>query len=78
MIRLGIYQHCKGKFYRVIGIGRDVDHLQVHVIYQELHPGYGIWIRPYDQFIEETELDGKKVKRFTFLQEDVTQPPVCR
>jgi len=26
-----------------------------------------IWVRPLEMFMEEVELDGKKIPRFTFL-----------
>jgi len=78
MIQPGIYKHYKGKMYRVIGIGRHSEDLQEYVVYQALYDDYGIWIRPYKMFIENIEIDGKTMPRFTFITEGVTHAPAFR
>lgn len=71
-IKLGKYQHYKGKFYEVIGIARHSETLEELVVYRALYdsPEFGkdqIWVRPLKMFLEEVEIDGNKVPRFKFV-----------
>jgi hypothetical protein len=72
-IKLGLYKHYKGKMYKVIGIGRHSETLEEYVIYQALYENeYGknsIWMRPKSMFVEEIEVEGKKMPRFTYISE---------
>jgi len=73
-IKKGIYRHYKGKLYRVLGVGRHSETLEEIVVYQALYESeeFGkdaIWVRPLKMFIEDVEVDGKKVKRFEFAGE---------
>ena len=75
-IKKGIYRHYKGKLYRVLGVGRHSETLEEMVIYQALYESeeFGkdaIWVRPLKMFIEDVEIDGKKVKRFEFVGESI-------
>ncbi len=72
-IKLGKYQHYKGNFYEVIGIGRHSETMEELVIYRALYESkeFGkdsLWARPKAMFLEEVEVDGKRVKRFRFLE----------
>ena len=78
MIKLGIYKHYKGNMYRVIGMGRHSENLEEFVVYQALYDDYGIWIRPYKMFIENMEINGTAIPRFTFVTEGVTTAPAFR
>lgn len=78
MIQPGIYKHYKGKMYRVIGMGRNSENLEEYVVYQALYDDYGIWVRPYKMFVEQIEIDGKKVPRFTFITAGVDSSPMFR
>ncbi len=65
----GIYRHFKGRLYKVIGIARHSETSEEFVVYQALYDSKKIgknalWIRPLKMFLEEVEVDGKKVKRF--------------
>ena len=71
-IILGRYQHYKGKFYQVMGVGRDSETLEEVVVYQGEynHPEFGnnpIWVRPKAIFLESVEVNGQKVPRFKFM-----------
>ncbi len=74
MIKQGIYRHYKGKLYKIIGVGRHSETLEEVVIYQALYDGeFGkkaIWVRPLKMFMEDVEIEGKKVPRFELVKED--------
>ncbi len=72
-VKKGKYQHYKGKFYQVLGVGRHSETLEEFVIYQAIYdsPEFGknsIWIRPKLMFLEEVEIEGKKIQRFKFIE----------
>ncbi len=69
MIKLGKYKHYKGKQYEVIGVARHSETLENMVVYKALYlpEGENLWVRPLNMFMEEVEVDGKKVPRFGYL-----------
>jgi hypothetical protein len=71
MIKLGKYQHYKGKFYEVLGVARHSETLEELVMYKALYDsefGYGsLWARPKEMFIENVMIDGKEVPRFKLI-----------
>ncbi|AHB41588.1 TPA: DUF1653 domain-containing protein [Patescibacteria group bacterium] len=74
-MQLGIYQHFKGNFYRVISVARHSETLEEMVVYQALydHPERGknsLRVRPKQMFLEEVTRDGKIFPRFTFIREE--------
>jgi hypothetical protein len=69
MIKLGKYRHYKGKDYKVIGVARHSETGEKLVVYQPLYGNLGLAVRPLDMFLEEVEVDGKKVPRFKYLDE---------
>jgi hypothetical protein len=64
----GIYKHYKGQFYEVIGRAKHSETLEELVVYKALYQpeGENLWVRPLKMFIEEIEVNGKKMKRFEF------------
>ena len=68
-IQLGRYRHYKGKEYQVLGVARHSETGEDFVVYKKLYDDFSMWIRPYDMFIEEVEVNGNKIKRFEFLGE---------
>jgi hypothetical protein len=64
-----IYQHFKGRKYKVIGIARHSETLEEMVIYEALYenPRGKIWVRPLEMFLEEVEVNGNKVPRFKLI-----------
>lgn len=68
-IKPGKYRHYKGKDYEVIGVARHSETLEELVVYKALYQpeGENIWIRPLTMFVEEIEIEGKKMPRFEFL-----------
>lgn len=66
----GIYEHYKGKRYRVIGVGKNTETEEAVVIYQPLYESdVFYWVRPYEMFVETIEKDGKIIERFRKINE---------
>ena len=65
----GTYKHYKGKRYEVIGTSRHSETLEELVVYKALYQpeGENLWVRPLKMFMEEVEVEGKKMPRFEFL-----------
>jgi hypothetical protein len=70
-IRLGKYRHYKNKEYEVIGIARHSETLEELVVYRALYENEvsKLWVRPLAMFLEEIEVDGKKMPRFEYIGE---------
>lgn len=68
-MKLGIYQHYKGPKYRVLGLVRHSETLEELVHYECLYdnPNGQYWVRPRAMFEGNLVMDGKEVKRFTFV-----------
>lgn len=71
-IKLGKYQHYKGKFYRVLGIAKHSETLEDLVVYQALYKDkkFGknvLWVRPLKMFLEKVKVNGKRIPRFKFI-----------
>lgn len=68
----GIYEHYKGKRYKVLGIGYHSETLEKLVFYQALYESedFGkdvFWARPVEMFQEKVTVGGQEVPRFTFI-----------
>ena len=71
----GKYKHYKGKFYEVIGTAWHSETQEELVVYRALYdmPKFGrnsLWARPKKMFMEEVEIDGKKIPRFKYAEKD--------
>ncbi len=67
----GLYRHYKGNLYEVLHLARHSETEEWLVVYR---PCYGdnqmqasIWVRPAEMFSELVEIDGKKLARFSYL-----------
>jgi hypothetical protein len=72
-MKLGKYQHYKGKYYKVLGLAHHSETLEELVVYRALYNSeeFGknaLWVRPKKMFLEEVLVDGKKVPRFEFVK----------
>lgn len=69
MIRPGIYEHYKGNKYEVIGLARHSETEDELVVYRALYGDHGLWVRPYQMFVERVTIDGEQVPRFSYLNQ---------
>jgi len=72
-IKLGQYEHYKGKRYEVIGVARHSETLEDVVVYRALYDSaeFGnkaLWVRPKEIFLGNVIVDGKEVPRFKFVE----------
>ncbi len=65
--RPGRYRHYKGNEYRVVGLVRHSETLEVLVLYEALYGERGLWVRPAKMFVENVTHQGQRVPRFAFL-----------
>lgn len=75
-IARGLYKHSKsGKLYMVDSVGKHTETLEDMVCYHAVYvdPEFGDranWVRPAKMFLEEVELNGKKVPRFEKISQN--------
>lgn len=64
----GLYEHYKGKPYRVLGIVRHSETLEELVHYECLYdnPNGRFWVRPRAMFEENVVIDGISRPRFAY------------
>lgn len=68
-----VFQHYKGKRYKILCVARHSETLEYQVVYQGLYqcPDFGdcpIWVRPLKMFLEEVEYQGNRMPRFTLIE----------
>ncbi len=68
MLPLGIYKHYKGHEYRLIGIAKHSESLEEMAVYEDVSDSSKKWVRPLAMFNEEIEFNGKRIKRFTLIE----------
>jgi len=69
-MKLGTYEHYKGKQYEVIGLAKDSENLQDFVVYKALYKNKYkdyLWIRPKKEFCGKVKIDCKEQKRFKYI-----------
>ena len=64
----GRYRHYKGNEYDVIDLARHSETHEWIVVYRPRYGEHGLWVRPYEMFIENVIVNGASVPRFTFLE----------
>ncbi len=69
MIKLGIYEHYKGKRYELIGFARHSETLEDMAVYRALYGAGELWVRPLSMWDETVNVDGESVPRFRLIEE---------
>lgn len=67
----GLYRHYKGNLYEVIGVATHSETMEQLVVYRALYGERGLWVRPLRMFDETIVKDGKSVKRFEYVENQV-------
>ena len=72
-LKFGKYRHYSGKEYKVIGLVRHTETLEVLVLYQALYNSseFGadqLWVRPKQLFLEPVVIDGVVTPRFEYSE----------
>jgi hypothetical protein len=62
-MELGIYKHCKGGLYEVIGLATESDTEAEVVVYKSVETGR-LFTRNKSIFQEEVEVEGMRMPRF--------------
>lgn len=67
--KLGVYEHYKGKRYRVIGVAKHSETLEDMIVYEALYDNEmsKLWVRPLLMFLEEVDVAGTRVPRFKYI-----------
>ncbi len=68
--RPGRYRHYKGNDYEVIGIARHSETEEELVVYRKLYGDGSLWVRPLVMFMEEVAVEGRRIPRFSYLEDD--------
>ncbi len=66
----GRYRHYKGKEYEVIGVARHSETGERLVVYRCLYGDYSLWVRPFSMFVEDVEVCGRTMPRFSPVLEE--------
>ena len=61
----GRYRHYKGGEYELLGVVRHSETLEPLVLYRPLYGHSGDWVRPFDMFFSDVEVNGLRVPRFS-------------
>ena len=64
----GVYQHYKGKSYLVFVNVSHTETKERMVVYSSTSTDGTLWTRPAAMFLDEVEIDGKRLPRFSFLR----------
>lgn len=67
-IKPGVYRHYKGNEYRVIDTAYHSETEELLVLYRPLYGESALWVRPFDMFTEEIDVNGKAVNRFQWIE----------
>ena len=70
-LQKGLYRHYKGNMYEVYMTAQHSETEEWMVVYKALYGEQGMWVRPYDMFIEKVEVNGEMVERFKKVSDAV-------
>ena len=66
-LKKGRYQHYKGAMYEVMTTAQHSETQEWVVVYKALYGAEGMWVRPYDMFVQKVEVEGKMIERFSYV-----------
>ena len=66
-LKRGKYRHYKGNEYDVVDLARHSETLAWIVVYRPRYGEGGLWVRPYEMFIENVMVSGVSVPRFAWV-----------
>ena len=69
-LKAGTYRHYKGNLYEVLTTAQHSETEEWMVVYKALYGRKGMWVRPYEMFVEKIEVDGEMVERFKYINKD--------
>lgn len=69
MIKLGFYEHFKGRRYEVIGFAKHSETLEEMVVYRQCYGEHELWVRPLAMWNEVIDRDDYHGPRFKFIEE---------
>jgi len=70
-LETGLYRHYKGNMYEVYMSAQHSETEEWMVVYKALYGDEGMWVRPYDMFMELVEVDGQMTERFKKVDDAV-------
>jgi len=70
----GLYRHYKGNLYEVIMTAQHSETEEWMVVYKAMYEDEGMWVRPYNMFMQKVEVEGVMVDRFAFVGRGVPTP----
>ena len=70
VIKYGKYRHYKGREYAVLSVAKNSETSEDMVVYKQLYDNGDIWVRPAKMFSEFVEVDGRKVRRFEYIDNE--------
>jgi len=65
----GLYKHYKGNMYEVYMTAQHSENEEWMVVYKALYGEEGMWVRPYEMFVEQVEVDGIMIERFKKVED---------
>ena len=68
-LKKGLYRHYKGNLYEVYMTAQHSETQEWMVVYKALYGKEGMWVRPYDMFLEKVEVEGVLIQRFSFIKD---------
>jgi len=66
-MKKGIYEHYKEHRYEVIDIVRHSESEELLVLYRALYGDEELWVRPFNMFFEQVNVNGKLQERFKYI-----------
>jgi len=70
-LEIGLYKHYKGNMYEVTMTAQHSETEEWMVVYKALYGEQGMWVRPYEMFVEKVEVEGVMVPRFAKVSDAV-------